>query len=394
MSRRTGFQDPELRFSRATRWGEPSSHRPDLGPCLIYLGADNGNGYGQFSYRGKNGYAHRYAWERVHGPIPDDLTVDHLCRVRRCVNVEHMELTDRLDNYLRGVASRKFCPNGHPYIEENLVVKDGRPGVRFCRKCRDETARRTGLRRTKAAKGEASARNRYDLAERDRLVVAAVDGELSVQDAAGQLGCSVKYMDKLVRREARARGITNRRKVKGASFDGWTEFKTRVAVRERSNGVCERCDKAVATDMHHRKNRSQMGQWNPCNIVHLCALCHVEITAEPEASRRSGFSVLSTDDPETVPVVYRSQRCLLEDDGSVVVVSSLREVLLAAVEAGADVDDLADANPVVPRAFWDELCEPLAEVAEARDVISEAEKRMFDAQESGARVVERWFGVA
>lgn len=313
---RRGVRDPEVRFARATRWGEPSDHRPDLGPCLLFLGADNGNGYGQFSYNGKNGYAHRYAWERVHGPIPGKLTIDHLCRVRCCVNVEHMELTERLENYLRGVATRDSCPNGHKYTPKNLYTKPDKPGVRLCRKCRDKTSRSGALRRTKAYKGITDQRFKFDVAERDRLVVEVVEDRLTVRQAAEKLGCAYKYMDKLVGREARARGIPSRRHHKGPIlYEGWTERKTRVAVHARSNGVCERCDKAPGMEMHHRKNRSQLGKWHPANIVHLCKLCHVEITAEPKESMASGFTVRSGQSPADVPILYRGHWAILDDDG-------------------------------------------------------------------------------
>lgn len=203
--------DEELRFQRAIRWWHPSDHRPDLGPCLIYLGADNGNGYGQFRYNRRNGYAHRYAWERDRGPIPNDLTVDHLCRVRRCVNITHLELVPRVENYLRGVRTRTHCPNGHEYTPENLFVKPDRPGVRFCRICKVETGRRGWERKTIAYLGRPDARIKYDQEQRDHLIIEAVERRLTVVEAAERLGCSRKYMDKLVRREARARGITDRK---------------------------------------------------------------------------------------------------------------------------------------------------------------------------------------
>lgn len=309
--------DPEVRFQKATRWGEPPSYRPELGPCLIFLGADNGNGYGQFQYNNgkRNGYAHRYAWERVHGPIPDGLTVDHLCRVRRCVNVEHMELTDRVDNYLRGVATRDSCPNGHPYTPESTYYKPGK-NARCCRICQQATSKRDGLRRSKAYRGESDSRLKYDPAKRDALVIEAVERRLTVAEAAAQLGCTVKYMDKLVGREARARGIPNRKKPHPVTFNGWTEGKTRTAVRARSDSWCERCGLKHATDMHHRKNRSQSGKWHPANIVHLCALCHVEITAHPTDSQNTGFTVLSHQDPAEIPVLYRGAWVFVDDRGN------------------------------------------------------------------------------
>ncbi len=306
----------DTRFFKLTKWGEPSEHRPDLGPCLLWMGSDNGNGYGQFQYDGHNGYAHRYAWERVHGPIPEGQTVDHLCRVRRCVNDAHFELTDGVDNYLRGVATREKCPQGHEYTPDNLYFKRSRPGIRLCLRCKMATTKRGGLRRTNAAKGIPDGRTKFDHDKRDRLVIDVVEQRKTVALAAEELGCAYKYMDKLVAREAKQRGVLKRRgHKKPILFDGWTECKTRIAVRQRSNEVCERCDQARATDMHHRKNRSQSGRWHPANIMHICALCHVEITAEPELARENGWSMLSTHNPADVPVLRRGIWCLLDNVG-------------------------------------------------------------------------------
>ncbi len=49
------------------------------------------NGYGQFQVEGKNYLAHRWAYEFLVAPIPEGLTIDHLCRVRNCVNPWHLD---------------------------------------------------------------------------------------------------------------------------------------------------------------------------------------------------------------------------------------------------------------------------------------------------------------
>lgn len=79
------------------------------GDCLIWQGRVNPScGYGQRTVKGKVVYAHRHAWEQVHGPIPDEMTVDHLCEQKLCINVEHMELCSRGDNVKRYYERRGF----------------------------------------------------------------------------------------------------------------------------------------------------------------------------------------------------------------------------------------------------------------------------------------------
>lgn len=188
-----GVRNVELRFSRATRVGDEPAAYPGHGPCLNFVGADNGNGYGQFAYKGGK-YAHRYAWERVNGSIPDGLTVDHLCRNRRCCNVNHLELVSRNENYLRAVRLREECPNGHPY------PKKYNGESRECQICRKETARRGGERRTRAWQGLPDRRLKYDQGELMVWVRKAAAREVAVSEAARQFGCPAKYMDKRVRR--------------------------------------------------------------------------------------------------------------------------------------------------------------------------------------------------
>lgn len=48
-------------------------------------------GYGQFWNNVRDMPAHRFAYEAVVGPIPEGLTLDHLCRNKGCVNPAHLE---------------------------------------------------------------------------------------------------------------------------------------------------------------------------------------------------------------------------------------------------------------------------------------------------------------
>lgn len=69
------------------------------GECLIWTGANNGGGYGQISVNGSMQYTHRYAWERINGPIPDGMMIDHRYHCNTlCVEVKHLRIATPAQN--------------------------------------------------------------------------------------------------------------------------------------------------------------------------------------------------------------------------------------------------------------------------------------------------------
>ena len=81
---------------------------PNCG-CWLWTGETNNKGYGRIS-RGNNRYglrerflAHRVSYELVNGQVPEDMDLDHLCRVRLCVNPSHLEPVSRSENNRRGL---------------------------------------------------------------------------------------------------------------------------------------------------------------------------------------------------------------------------------------------------------------------------------------------------
>src|SRR3990167_9138023 len=126
-------------------WSKVDKNGP--GGCWLWTGATS-SGYGRFriNTHWPSARAHRLAYESVIGPIPNGLTLDHLCRVRRCVNPHHMEPVSRKLNILRGDsccarnAKATHCPHGHPYDLFNTYDRGERG--RECRTCRNEHMRR------------------------------------------------------------------------------------------------------------------------------------------------------------------------------------------------------------------------------------------------------------
>lgn len=106
---------------------------------------------------GKRNTGHRYIMEFIHGRIDSKLHIDHLCRVRKCVNPEHLEIVTSRENNMRGYslaslnAKKTHCPQGHKYD----VIKGS--GGRSCRQCqRDQRQWKGNLKsaeRTSCPKG-------------------------------------------------------------------------------------------------------------------------------------------------------------------------------------------------------------------------------------------------
>lgn len=115
------------------------------GDCWTWQAAQSDTGYGIFWKAAEKRLvgAHRYSYELHHGPIGDGLFVCHRCDNPSCVRPDHLFLGTALDNsrdmYEKGRGpkrtKRTHCPKGHPYSEENTIVrKDGYPSCRVCRK--------------------------------------------------------------------------------------------------------------------------------------------------------------------------------------------------------------------------------------------------------------------
>jgi len=128
------------------------SPEPNTG-CWLWMGIVSRHGYGTvpFNRAGKKTkwrLAHRLAYEEFKKPIPRGLHIDHLCRVRCCVNPDHLEPVTCAENLRRGtvtteaarvvsVANRlakTHCKRGHKYTPENVYRTPA--GTRICRTCR------------------------------------------------------------------------------------------------------------------------------------------------------------------------------------------------------------------------------------------------------------------
>lgn len=130
---------PVERFwSKVDKDGPLPVWAPFLGPCWLWTRATS-FGYGVLNVGGVTTRSHRFSYELLVGPIPEGLQIDHLCRIRNCVNPGHLEPVTLQENSLRGFcpsainARKTHCNRGHKFTEENTWVDS--EGKRNCRAC-------------------------------------------------------------------------------------------------------------------------------------------------------------------------------------------------------------------------------------------------------------------
>lgn len=81
-------------------------HKDETG-CWLWTGPLDRQGYGRLKRFNGNTLAHRAVYTLLVGPITYGLTLDHLCRVRHCVNPDHLEPVTHAENCRRGVRARR-----------------------------------------------------------------------------------------------------------------------------------------------------------------------------------------------------------------------------------------------------------------------------------------------
>lgn len=106
--------------------------------CWIWTASLNTGGYGQIYYAGRPQRAHRLTYELFRAEIPEGLQIDHLCRVRACVNPWHLEPVTNAVNTERGDLWKQdrrwsHCKYGHEFAGDNLKIDPS--GMRRCRTC-------------------------------------------------------------------------------------------------------------------------------------------------------------------------------------------------------------------------------------------------------------------
>lgn len=127
------------RFTLAEMFEQKYIPEPNSG-CFLWIAAFGRDGYGlvRRSNPRRMQAAHRFAFELANGSIPDDLQIDHLCRVTSCVNPRHMEVVTTQENSHRRIYSPVCLKCGGPFIQR----KSEGSFSRRCRPCDTKAERK------------------------------------------------------------------------------------------------------------------------------------------------------------------------------------------------------------------------------------------------------------
>lgn len=147
--------DPAARFDAKVNFAGPvpTDFRD---PCWLWTGPTTGNGYAQFTTGGRGSpraLVHRWNYKRHVGAIPNGWQVDHLCKIRHCVNPAHLEAVPQRVNNARSEspsaknARKTHCPQGHRLAGDNLHPTYLRVGQRKCVTCHRASVALTNAKR-------------------------------------------------------------------------------------------------------------------------------------------------------------------------------------------------------------------------------------------------------
>jgi hypothetical protein len=141
-----------FRFWQKVDWGYPDT-------CWLWKGHITKQGYVRIRIPGaktdKRTFAHRLMYERWIGPIPKGKVIDHLCRVRHCLNPWHLEAVTDRENILRGVGAsavnvkKTHCALGHEFSPGNTRMYGNE---RVCIECHKTRNREFARRKANASK--------------------------------------------------------------------------------------------------------------------------------------------------------------------------------------------------------------------------------------------------
>ena len=109
--------------------------------CIEYPWCLNKRGYGLMNYYGARPLVHRVSYELFNNSkIIKGYEIDHICRVRNCINPNHLEMVTKQENLRRARIFLKVsthCRRGHELSNDNIYYLQRGNGKKYrqCIKC-------------------------------------------------------------------------------------------------------------------------------------------------------------------------------------------------------------------------------------------------------------------
>ncbi len=96
--------------------------------CILWNAGGTAAGYGTLHSDDckKTIYAHRYAWERINGPIPEGLDILHSCDNPGCINPDHLTPGTHAQNMADSVSRDRHARgerNGHAKLSDKEILE-------------------------------------------------------------------------------------------------------------------------------------------------------------------------------------------------------------------------------------------------------------------------------
>lgn len=125
-------------YARWFRYGDPTYQPRDParaiamnsvqnGECILWTASVDGSGYGRIRANNRTYPVHRLVFIMNNGPISDQMLVDHICRNRRCIRLDHLRLATLDQNNHNRSGANKNSSTGH----RNIYVRNGRYSVQI-----------------------------------------------------------------------------------------------------------------------------------------------------------------------------------------------------------------------------------------------------------------------
>lgn len=124
--------------------------------CWLWMGKID-DGYGRWHVAGKYHLVHRLAFVVLKHKLGENTQVDHLCKVRNCLNPDHLEEVTPKENTRRGLTKRfntdpDKCPYGHDYAKQIKGKAEGSI-YKVCNVCHNK---RNKSRATRSLQGSSN----------------------------------------------------------------------------------------------------------------------------------------------------------------------------------------------------------------------------------------------